>query len=116
MNFEEFLARIDRNFRGPHGGWQEHEGAAWTMADGGQREGEPDFSSECRVRTHLRRPGPVSFPVAMWWEWTARVRSGGASYRARGYAESVGDGKAACAAAVRVLAIGIAAQFKERHP
>jgi hypothetical protein len=52
----------------------------------------------------------------MWWRWTAKVNSGGVSYRARGYAESMDDGKAACEAAVRALAIGIVAQFKEKRP
>jgi hypothetical protein len=51
-----------------------------------------------------------------WWQWTAKVSSGGVSYRARGYTESMADGKAACERAVHTLARGIIAQFKTDHP
>jgi hypothetical protein len=88
--------------------WQEHESAAWTIGEGGQREGEPDFSHRCSVAR-------IPFPVVMWWQWTVKVSSDGVSFRARGYAESMDDGKAACERAVHTLALGIAAHCKEQH-
>jgi hypothetical protein len=115
MNTDEFLARIERQLHG-HFGWQGHESAEWTTTAGGFYEGEPDFSHQCKVVTHLRRPSPeVSFPVAMWWKWTAKVTSGGVFFRARGYAPSVQEGKIACERAVRTLALGIATQFQAEH-
>ena len=111
----EFIARIDRQLHG-HFGWQEHESAAWTTSAGGMREGEPDFSHKCEVMAHLSRPGAISFPAAMWWQWTARVASGAVSYRARGYVGSMAEGKAACESAVHMLASAIFAQFKKEHP
>jgi hypothetical protein len=110
----QFIDRIDRQLHG-HFGWEEHESAAWTTSAGGMREGEPDFSHKCEVIAHLTRPGSASFPAAMWWQWTARVSSGGASYRARGYAKSMDEGKTACETAVHVLAYGILTQFMEKR-
>ena len=112
----EFITRIDRQLHSHLAGWQEHESAAWTTSAGGRREGEPDFSHKCQVDQHLTRPGPADFPAPSWWRWTVRVRSGGVSYRARGYVQSMTEGKAACEAAVHMLASGIFAQFKGQHP
>lgn len=109
----EFLARIDRQLHG-HFGWEEHESMAWTTSAGGMRQGQPDFSHKCEVEQHLPRPSSgTSFPTATWWKWTAKVGSGAVSFRARGYTKSKAEGKVACERAVRTLALGIIAQFKE---
>jgi hypothetical protein len=115
MDIDEFITRIDRQLHGDFG-WQNHESAAWTTSAGGMRQGEPSFSHRCAVRQHLACPGPVAFPALSWWQWTAKVSSHGVSYRARGYTESMADGKAACERAVHTLARGIVAQFKVDHP
>lgn len=118
VNEAEFLERIERHRNG-YFGWSEHETAARTSNTGGQREGEPDFSHQCEVHTHLRRAldegEPRTFMASCWWKWTAKVSSGGVKYRARGYAKSMEEGKKACERAVRTLALGVLAQWKETH-
>lgn len=84
-----------------HFGWQEHESAAWTTSAGGLRQGEPDFSHRC----HVHRLAPNI--LAACWQWTVKAYSGGVDFRARGYTESMGEGKTACERAVRTLALGV---------
>lgn len=117
MNTDEFLARIDRQLQS-HFGWEEHENASWTTGVGGQRSGEPDFSHKCEVVQHLTSPVQDQNPTLLsvyWWKWTAKIRSGSVSFRARGYAKSREEGKTACERAVRMLALAIVTQFKAEH-
>jgi hypothetical protein len=112
MNEPEFFARIERQLRG-HFGWEENESWAGTTSAGGQRLGEPDFSHRCTVERHLSRPSSTGESDSAWWKWTAQCSSGGVSFRARGYVKSKDEGKKACERAVRTLALGILAQWKE---
>ena len=107
-------ALIERTGHQLHGrfGWEQNESAAWTRSAGGMRAGEPDFSHVCCVDAHLPRPASKpSFPTAMWWAWSVKTVSAGVSYRARGYADSMENGKIACERAIHALALSAAAQF-----
>jgi hypothetical protein len=115
MNEAEFLARVERQLHG-HFGWEENESWAGTTSAGGMRLGEPDFSHVCSVKAlPLSRPSSTGDVVLSWWEWSARCSSGGVRFRAKGYAKSKDEGKTACERAVRTLALGVLAQWKETH-
>lgn len=90
MTRDEFVERIRRGASA----FEEHERAARLGGHGIGVVGLTPFDWDGRVKLDM----------AGYWKWKATCRCGGVRYQAKGRSPSMKEGKAACTAAIMLLA------------